>query len=107
MDDNDIHEGKIASITASVPDTSPVFYSNHIQVTASPWDMRLQFCQIDDVRPPVGDEDIRLTYKNVATVYLAPGQARALHRVLTVQLSQYEALWAKQNAIIDTVGNPG
>lgn len=77
-------------------ETAEVFYSNHVNVSVSPWDMRLMFSQVVKVDPGTG-----VTYKTVATIYLAPGQARALRKLLVKKAEIHESIWAKADEIID------
>jgi hypothetical protein len=83
-------------------ESAPKFYSNYVNLTVSPWDLRLQFCQMDDVTR--GEDGATVTYTNVVTVYLSPGQARALRKLLTDKAGKHEEVWRMQERILADVG---
>lgn len=73
-------------------------YANHINVAITPWDMRLRFSQIEDATEET------ITFKDVATIFLSPGQAKALRKVLNDKAAQHESVWAQQDSIIASLG---
>jgi hypothetical protein len=79
-------------------DPSPTYYSNNVRVTVTPWDLRFRFTQIDEIK------DGTITYREVATVYLSPGQARAVFKILKDKMDTYEHIWNQQPRIIDNLG---
>ena len=88
MADNEKEKNQPEEVHLATED-APTFYANNVNVGTSPWDMRLQFEQLQDVT------DSKIVYKKVVTVFLAPGQARALVRVLSENMAKYEAVWAR------------
>ncbi len=59
-------------------------YANSVQVRVSVWDFCLVFGTARQESPDA------VTLQNLQGVYLSPQQAKALHNVLSQNLSQYE-----------------
>jgi hypothetical protein len=59
-------------------------YANSVQVRLSVWDFMLIFGTLGSQSPT------EVTVDNFQGVYLSPQQAKALHNVLTHNLTQYE-----------------
>ncbi len=62
-------------------------YANSVQVRLSIWDFFLVFGTVDSDAQSVPDQ-IQIT--NFQGIYLSPQQAKALHNVLSSNLTQYE-----------------
>jgi uncharacterized protein DUF3467 len=77
---------------------APTFYANNVNVQVTTWDLRLRFSQIESV------DEKSVVYRDMATVYLSPGQARALRKVLNDNFDTYETIWASQDAVIAALG---
>lgn len=63
----------------------PRFYANNVAVTVSPWDVRLVFCEI------VGTKGEELILQPNVAVSLSPQTAKALLKILLVNIDRYEA----------------
>ena len=59
-------------------------YSNSVQIRVNLWDFFIQFGTVHQSKP----EEVEI--KNFQGIYLSPQQAKALHHVLSQNLSQYE-----------------
>jgi hypothetical protein len=70
--------------------SGPTYYANHINVGVSPFDMRIRFYQIEDA-----DEET-LNLREAVTIYLSPGQARALRRLLINKAAEHDAAWTTE-----------
>ena len=68
-------------------ESAPTMYANHVNVTVSPFDMRLQFSQMQEVT-----ED-EIVFRVVGTLFLSPGQARALRKLLVNKSGTHDALF--------------
>jgi hypothetical protein len=73
-------------------------YANSVQVRLSVWDFHLVFGTIEQKSP----EEVDIA--NFQGIYLSPQQAKALHSVLSHNLSQYEQAFGE---ISLEAGRPG
>ena len=64
-------------------------YSNSVQIRVNLWDFFIQFGTVHQSRP----EEVEI--KNFQGIYLSPQQAKALHHVLSQNLSQYESAFGE------------
>lgn len=74
-------------------------YSNSVQVRMSLWDFQLVFGTMQSDGPS------EFTMTNFQAIYLSPQQTKALHNILTHNLTQYEATFGK--IAIEPHGTPG
>ncbi|HEY3770785.1 MAG TPA: DUF3467 domain-containing protein [Candidatus Angelobacter sp.] len=61
------------------------FYANNVEITVSPWDMRLRFGQILEA-----DEE-KLVLEEYSTVFMSPQHAKAFAQILQAHIDKYEA----------------
>ncbi len=64
-------------------------YANSVQIRVNLWDFFLMFGTVNQTSPE------SVTINNFQGVYISPQQAKALHNVLTQNLSQYEATFGE------------
>ena len=64
-------------------------YANSVQIRVNLWDFFLMFGTINQSAPD------SVMIHNFQGVYLSPQQAKALHNVLTQNISQYEATFGE------------
>jgi hypothetical protein len=60
-------------------------YANSVQIRLSVWDFFVVFGTLDQTSPD------QMNIHNFQGVYLSPQQAKALHNILSHNLTQYEA----------------
>ena len=64
-------------------------YANSVQIRVNLWDFFLMFGTVNQTSPE------SVTINNFQGVYISPQQAKALHNVLSQNLSQYEATFGE------------
>ncbi len=64
-------------------------YANSVQVRVNLWDFFLMFGTVNQTSADT------VSISNFEGIYLSPQQAKALHNVLTQNLSQYEATFGE------------
>jgi len=76
----------------------PTFYANHMNVIVTPWDMRIRFSQIESASKD------GLMLRDVASVFLSPGQAQSLRKLLNENAASHDALWKQTDMIVARLG---
>jgi flagellar protein FlaG len=64
-------------------------YANSVQVRVNLWDFLLSFGVVNQTSPD------NVLIHNFQGIYLSPQQAKALHNVLTQNITQYEATFGE------------